>query len=127
MWNDLAGDAGYRPRHRAHAIVQLARRHLVQGATLDVLADARWLDRSSVATIDAVAGKLPFAYDPQDTVAVLRVIPELSAEVTAIYLWLAGRRTRDEIVAALARSGPAPVVRGYAIFDGDGRVWASAP
>lgn len=126
-WNDLAGDAGYRPRHRAHAIVQLARRHLAPGATLDVLGDASWLDRASVATIDAIAGKLPFAYDSQDTVAVLGVVPELSAEVMAIYLRLAGRWTRAEIEAALARSGPAPVVRGYAILDGDGRVWASAP
>lgn len=31
------------------------------------------------------------------------------------------------IVAALARSGPAPVVLVYAILDGGSRVWASAP
>jgi hypothetical protein len=57
-WNDLAGDASYRPRHRAHAIVQLFRRHLSPGSAIDVLADATWLDRWTIATADALAVSL---------------------------------------------------------------------
>jgi len=126
-WNDIAGDARYRPGHRAQAIVQLFRRHVLPGTAIDGLVDATWLDRSSLATVDGVAGKLPLAYDPRDTVAVLGVVPELVAEISAIYLRLAGRLTRDQILAGLARSAPVPIAHGYAIIGGDGATCASAP
>src|SRR5690349_17031170 len=84
-WNDVAGDTRYRAHHRALAIVLLFQRHLAPGASLAALGAARWLDRPSITTVDAVAGKLPFAFVPDDTVVVIGVVAELATEISAIY------------------------------------------
>jgi hypothetical protein len=126
FWNDIAGDARYRPHHRALAIVELFQRHLPPGAPLAVLAGARWLDLSSLAVIDAVAGKLPVPYDLADTILVARVSADLASEIMALYLRIAGRWTRGELAAALSSPSPTQTVRAWAILDGGGAILARA-
>lgn len=110
----------------ASAVVQLFRSQLAPGATLAALAGAPWLDRSSIATIDAVTGKLPVPYDPADTVVVLRVVGALAAEISAIYLRISGRWSRDQIAAGLDAAIVGQIVRAYAILDADHAILASA-
>jgi hypothetical protein len=106
-----------------HAIAALLRGLLGSEQGFEAVAGAPWLDRATLTTVDALAGKLPFAFDPAETVAVVRAH---ASPACTVYLRLAGRVTRDALRAGPA-GGATPSVRGFAVVDDDGRVVASAP
>jgi hypothetical protein len=58
---------------------------------------------------------------------VAAVVAELAAEVSAIYVRIGGRWTREQVLAALSSSAAIPAVQAYAIVGGDGAVLASTP
>ena len=105
------------------AIAERLRHHLHGGARLAALAAEGWLDRDQLVTIDALAGKLPFAFDPAETVAAAQVD---GAAPCTVYLRVVGRASGDQIRAGLAGDDALAWV-GFAVVNDHGQVVASGP
>jgi hypothetical protein len=104
FWLDIANDPRYAARHRRRALLELFRRHVPRGTTLAelgaLLAGADWLRDEDVDVVDAAAGKLPVSVTLDDTVFVVRLLPD-DDEPAAVYLRIAGHVTRDDFIAAI--------------------------
>ena len=104
-----------------HTLAELLRRYLASGAAIDALDQATWLDPATLAAVDALAGKLPFPYDAEETVVVARVrtVPSCTA-----YVRISGRVALDAL-----RAGTAPGARllGFALVADDGSIVERAP
>lgn len=78
------------------------------GELAAVLGRAEWLHDEDVTVVEALAGKIPVGWSPNDTVVAIAVLPELDGGRSwTVYLRISGRFGRDEFLRAV-RTGEAP-------------------
>ena len=95
FWTRLANEPGFPSRHRQHFAFQLLHRHATPGRRLEeLLTLVRALDWVSLEDIEIVGdlgGSIPVSVGDEETVIVIRLVPEPGHEIWAVYLRLAAR------------------------------------
>jgi hypothetical protein len=102
FWSTIANDESMPAAHRALALVELVRRHVVPkqttvGAFAQMLNGAPWLAEDDLAVATEITGKVPVDWSHDDTVAVI----SLPGQRGAIYLVISGSHSAVEIATAM--------------------------
>jgi hypothetical protein len=105
FWTDLANSPDFGKIRRGHCVMQLFRRHVPPGTKLSglgrVLDRPDWLRDEDVDVVADLGGKVPVRWTLEDTVFVLRVVPELPGKSEAVYLRVSGKVDRGAFLKAL--------------------------
>ena len=124
FWTKIANSTSYGPDQRRRAVFELFERHVGAGLTLGQLADLldhpTWLEAADVSVVDRLGGKIPVSWNPQDTVFVLAVFPNLPDgryAHWAIYLRVSGKVDRDDFVRAIRGEAVPNAVRDARLLE----------
>lgn len=124
FWTKIANSTEYSPDQRRRAVFELFERHVRPGITVGQLADLldqpTWLDDADVSVVDRLGGKIPVAWNPQDTIFVIAVFPGLPDgryAHWAIYLRVSGKVDRESFVRAIQGEATSDAVRGAKVIE----------
>jgi len=105
FWSQIANDQQYSNFHRKSAVFQLFRRHVRAGMNLSEFAHLLerpiWLRPEDVQLVDVLDGKIPVDLVAQDTVFVIKVLPQSGKEVSSIYLRIHGKVSKKSLLSLI--------------------------
>lgn len=98
FWADITNSSQYSQQHRRRAVFALFQRHIYPPITLgelaDILDNPSWIKSEDIGVVGELAGEIPVIYNPEDTVFVLPIFPEVPDghyAFWAIYLRVEGK------------------------------------
>jgi hypothetical protein len=94
-WSRIANDAHYQRFQRRMAVYQLFKRHVHVGMRLSelnpLLQRPTWLRTDDISVFKELIGKIPVHWNFDDTVLVIRFLPDPHKDVVGVYLHVAGK------------------------------------
>jgi hypothetical protein len=109
FWLNITSDQTYSPAHRAVAICQLFKRHVMGPITVADLAKLLnapdWLNSSNVTTVKHLKGEIPVEWNLGETVFAIRLFPGQVESAPVLYLRLSQTLEAETFVQMIRSRG----------------------